>query len=275
MAAPIKLIATDLDGTLLRSDGTLSPRTRRALTGIVARGIHVVIATARPFRALRPLLESSPLQGWGVCQNGAVVYELGSLERVLGWELESAVARSIVVELRRELDGVAFACEMDDLFHCEPHFASRLQAMEPPQVTYGDALDLIVAPLTKLLVHHRLHGSEQLAQVTERVIGARATVTHSGAGFVEISAAGVTKASAIEALCVKLGIARAEVIAFGDMPNDLPMMRWAGRCVAVANAHADVLGCADEISPSNDDDGVAVLMERILSVQEQSAADGA
>jgi hydroxymethylpyrimidine pyrophosphatase-like HAD family hydrolase len=89
-------------------------------------------------------------------------------------------------------------------------------------------------------------------------------VTHSGAAFVEMSAAGVTKASGVRGLCERLGIGPGEVIAFGDMPNDLAMMRWAGRRVAVANAHADVLACADEVTASNDENGVALAIERLL-----------
>jgi len=260
----VRLIATDLDGTLLRSDGTISARTLAALRGAVERGIHVAIATARPFRALRPLIEASPFDGWGVCQNGAVVYEFASFERVLVWEMESAVAKDIVADLRREVTGVAFACEMDDLFCCEPHFASRLQAMEPPEITYGDALDLIVGPLTKLLAHHPDHASPDLATVAARVVGEQAVVTHSGAGFVELSAAGVTKAFGVGALCDRLGVAADEVIAFGDMPNDLAMMRWAGSRIAVANAHPDVLACADDVTAANDDDGVARVIEALL-----------
>lgn len=264
MPDSIQLIATDLDGTLLRSDGTLSARTLSALREADDRGIHVAIATARPFRAMRPLVEESRFRGWGVCQNGAVVYELPSFERVLAWEMDMVVAREIVGDLRSALGGVAFACEMDDLFHCEPQFESRLQAMEPPEITYGDALDLIAAPLTKLLVQHAAHASAELASLATRVVGERAVVTHSGAGLIEISTSGVTKAFGVGALCERLGVDPSAVIAFGDMPNDLAMMQWAGRCVAVANAHPDVIACAGEVAPSNDDDGVAVILEQLI-----------
>jgi Cof subfamily protein (haloacid dehalogenase superfamily) len=264
---PVKLIATDLDGTLLRSDGTISARTHSALTRAAARGVHVAVATARPFRALRPVVETSSIEGWGVCQNGAVIYELASFKRVHAWEMEVSLAKHVVMELRSAVDGVVFACEMDDLFHCEPLFESRLQAMEPPEVRYGDALELIVAPLTKLLAYHPSHGSAELAALAEAVIGTRAAVTHSGARFVEISAAGVTKASGVGALATRLGVDMSEIVAFGDMPNDLPMMAMAGRRIAVANAHPEVLACADDVALSNDDDGVAVVIEKMLDLE--------
>ena len=264
MPDAIKLIATDLDGTLLRSDGTISQRTLSALRAATARGVYVAIATARPMRALRPVIDGAGMTGWGVCQNGAVIHDLASLERVLAWEIERAVAARIVADLRRAVDGVVFAIEMDDVFHCEPRFDARMQALEPPGVRLGDALELITGPLTKLLAHHPAHNAHDLAAAAVRIIGDVAVVTHSGAPIIEISASGITKAFCVSALCERLGIDAGQVLAFGDMPNDLAMMRWAGRCVAVANAHADVIACADEVTGANDVDGVAAVIERLL-----------
>ena len=101
-----------------------------------------------------------------------------------------------------------------------------------------------------------------LLRVTRAIAGDVAVVTHSGTVFVEISAAGVTKAAALEGLCARLGVEAARVVACGDMPNDLPMFHWAGHGVAVANAHPDVLVAADEVTLSNDEDGVARVLER-------------
>lgn len=264
MSPSPRLIATDFDGTLLRSDLAISPRTLHALAAARAAGIHLVIATARPFRALRVVLEPAGIEGWAVCQNGAVVYHLPSYERTMAWHMEHSVAHQIVLDLRRNMDGVAFAFEADDVFQCEPAFDPRLQALVPEDVGYGDALALITSPLTKLLAYHPDVTSHDLAAVALGVIGERATVTHSGAPFIEISAAGVTKASGVAAVAETLGVEPADVIAFGDAPNDLPMLLWAGRAVAVANAHADVKAIAGEHAPSNDDDGVAAVIERLL-----------
>ena len=94
------------------------------------------------------------------------------------------------------------------------------------------------------------------------IAGNDAVVTYSGDTLLEVSGAGVSKASALAALCAQSLVSAADVLAFGDMPNDLPMLEWAGRAVAVANAHPDVLGIADEVTASNDDDGVAQVLER-------------
>jgi hydroxymethylpyrimidine pyrophosphatase-like HAD family hydrolase len=112
--------------------------------------------------------------------------------------------------------------------------------------------------------HPRLSADELLTHV--RSLGLEGfEVTHSGPPFVEISAAGITKARTLEALCLDFGIGPDQVIAFGDAPNDLPMLRWAGRGVAVANAHPSVLAEANDVAPSHEDDGVAVILEHLLN----------
>jgi hydroxymethylpyrimidine pyrophosphatase-like HAD family hydrolase len=128
----------------------------------------------------------------------------------------------------------------------------------------GDAIALCDPEPLKLIARHPdLVADELLARVHALgLCGFEAT--DSGAPFVEVAAAGVTKALALDALCVDLGIAADEVMAIGDAPNDLPMLRWAGLGIAVSNAHPSVLTEADEIAPSNEDDGVAVVVERLL-----------
>ncbi len=96
------------------------------------------------------------------------------------------------------------------------------------------------------------------------IAGETVTITHAGAPYLEISARGVHKGWALEALCARLGIPAEHVVAFGDMPNDLPMLQWAGCGVAMANAHPDVLAAADVVTRSNEEDGVAMVVERLL-----------
>ena len=119
--------------------------------------------------------------------------------------------------------------------------------------------------MTKLLVRHPAMDFAEVAERARRAVGEDAVVTWAGLRLVEISAAGVTKAFALERLCRRLGVAPAEVVAVGDMPNDLAMLAWAGTGVAVANATREVLDAADEVTAANTDDGVALLLERILA----------
>ena len=116
-------------------------------------------------------------------------------------------------------------------------------------------------------MRHPDYTAVELLSLVRDHAGSLADVTHSGAPFVEVSAAGMHKAVGLARLCQDLGIEASEVVAFGDMPNDIPMLSWAGLGVAVANADPDVLAIADEVTASHMDDGVAVVVERILAEQ--------
>ena len=258
-----RLVATDLDGTLLRSDGTGSERTAAALRAVQAEGIRTVLVTARPPRWLDPLAHLVGDGGVALCGNGAFVYDVRSRTVLSQHGIEADAVAAIVADLRRELPGVTFAAERASGFALEHGYQSLHpipgEAVRGPLGVRGDE------PVGKLLGRHPdLVEAEFLARVAE-VVGDRGIVAFSGAGgLAEISAPGVTKAAALESWCADLGIAAADVWAFGDMPNDLPMIAWAGTSFAVANAHPDVLAAADHVCPANDDDGVAQTLETLL-----------
>jgi Cof subfamily protein (haloacid dehalogenase superfamily) len=258
-----ELVATDLDGTLLRSDGTVSTRTRKALHAVHATGVPVTIVTARAPRWLEAVVESVGLElRYAVCSNGAIVYDLMRSEPLIHQSLAADVASTIVTRLREAAPGVAFACERESFSFREPDYVPLwpTPGMEGPRM---DALAFLAEPVSKLVVQHAKLSQEELYALVAGICGDDATATISGEVLVEISAAGVTKAYALAALCERLQIPQRAVIAFGDMPNDIPMLEWAGHGVAVANAHPDVIGVADEVTGTNDEDGVAQILERI------------
>lgn len=257
-----RLVATDLDGTLLRSDATVSERTRRAIRAVRDAGVHVTLVTARAPRWLRETVESLDLgSGYAICSNGAIVYDFALGASVTHHSLAADISTRIVEALRAAAPGVAFACERESLTFREPHYVPvwATPGMEPPQ---SDALEFVAEPLSKLVVQHPRLSQEDLYALVKGVCGEDATATISGEVLVEISAAGVTKAYALAALCDEIGVDSQAVLAFGDMPNDIPMLEWAGRGVAVENAHPDVIAVADEVTGANDDDGVAAALER-------------
>lgn len=129
----------------------------------------------------------------------------------------------------------------------------------------ADALALSAAGVTKLIVRHPDWALDALLARVAAIGAGRASITHSGAPFVEVAAPGVTKAAALAALCARHGIAQKEVLAFGDGLNDLPLLTWAGQGIAVGNAHPAVLAAATAITATNDEDGVAVVLERVVS----------
>jgi hydroxymethylpyrimidine pyrophosphatase-like HAD family hydrolase len=144
----------------------------------------------------------------------------------------------------------------------DPQYAALRPIADDAPAFVTDALTLCAEPATKLLVHHPVLPIADLLRATRDLAGDEAAVTHSSSVFVEVSATGVTKATALARLCAGLGIDAAHVVACGDMPNDLPMLRWAGHAVAVANAHPEVLAAVAEVTLSNDEDGVACVLER-------------
>jgi Cof subfamily protein (haloacid dehalogenase superfamily) len=266
-AGILRLAAIDLDGTLLRSDGTVSNRTRDAVSHAGEAGIEMVLVSARGPRGVGEVADALGVRGEAICSNGAVVLDLetGAVRRER--TIETEVVLELVDGLRERLPGILFAVEREAFAH-EPGFAAW-DWQPPPGTRVADAVELLEEAPTKLILRHAEHDVEAIAAVARRLAGGCASVSLSGEWVVEVSAAGVNKASALAELCEELGVAAAEVVAFGDQLNDLPMLSWAGRGVAVANAHPDVIEVADEVAASNDEDGVALVLERLTAAGER------
>jgi HAD superfamily hydrolase (TIGR01484 family) len=261
-----RLVATDLDGTLLRSDGTLSDRTAEVLVAVEEAGIEVVFVTARPPRWLDPLADAVAGHGTVICGNGAFVYDVGARTVLSANGFEQAVVRSLVADVRAAVPDVAFAAERASGLWFEAGFAHDPLHPVPADAVEAPIEQLAGEPVGKLLARSRsLPAADFLDRVSE-VVGTRASFAYSGAGgLAEINAAGVTKAVVLERWAAELGIGPEQVWAFGDMPNDLPMLAWAGVGWAVANAHPDVVAVADAHCGANDEDGVARALEPLLA----------
>jgi Cof subfamily protein (haloacid dehalogenase superfamily) len=255
---PFRLAAIDLDGTLLRSDGSLSERTRAALA---ASSLEIVVVSARGPRGVGEVVDAAGLEGTAIASNGAAIVDLATRCVTRERAIESEVAAALVADIRERLPGVLFGIERDAFAH--EHGFAAWNWTPPPDTRVADALELLDEPPRKLIVLHAEQALDAVAAAVRDVVGDRAAVYVSGDWLVEISAAGVNKATALAELCEERGIDSADVIAFGDHQNDVPMLAWAGRGVAVANAHPDAVAVADELAPSCDDDGVASVLERL------------
>jgi hydroxymethylpyrimidine pyrophosphatase-like HAD family hydrolase len=262
---PPKLVASDLDGTLVRSDGTLDNRTKRAIAAAESAGAVVVFCTARPHRGLTELADATGHRGVVICNNGAMLWDLHTESVIEASPLEPAIARELVALLEAEVPGGAWAVERTGGFGHEPGYVTRWPIPEGSTVAAVHAL--IAEPAVKLMLRHGSLTADDLLDRARAACGHLAELSHSSTtdALLEISAAGVSKATALARLCDQRAIDRDDVIAFGDMPNDLPMLAWAGRSVAVANAHPDVRAAADEVTASNDEAGVALVLERLFS----------
>lgn len=253
-----KVIATDLDGTLLRSDGALSARTEHVLRHAAGVGMRVIFVTARPPRWVDHFAHLVGTDGIILCANGAFVYDVRAGQIVEEHTIPEDVLLPVLEELRDALPGVTFGMERVDGLVLEPEFASEYA---PPGTRRGRAEDMLDRMPGKLLARCPDVAPEVFHDRVEAVLGDRLRVSFSGAiGLAEIGAPEVTKAAALARWTTGRGYHAAHVWAFGDMPNDLPMLRWAGAGVAVANAHRQVLAEADFMCPSNDEDGVAQVV---------------
>ncbi len=257
-----RLVASDLDGTIVRSDGTISERTVAALEAVERAGVPFVMVTGRPVRWMKQISEMTGHHGIAICANGALAYDLHTEQVVRSSLLAPEAALSVVAALREAIPGIAFAVErLESGFAHEPTYVPRWDSNDPR--TAAPIEDLLADGVVKLLARHEGINADELLAAAHAAVPAGATLTHSSAdGLLEMSAEGVSKASGLAAFAADHGVEAADVIAFGDMPNDLPMLAWAGHAVAVANAHPEVLAAANEVTASNDDDGVAEVLTR-------------
>ncbi|GGZ04743.1 HAD hydrolase family protein [Streptomyces nitrosporeus] len=270
LPAVTRLIATDLDGTLLRDDKTLSDRTIAALAAAERAGIEVFFVTGRPSRWMDVVSSHVHGHGMAICANGAAVADLRANGRLVEVRaLARDAALDVVRILRDAAPGTSFAVELTTGIHYEPAYppfhldpgatvavAEKLLHEEAPGTG---------TPVLKVLAHHPGLAPDDFLLLAREAAGDRASFTRSSpTALLEISALGVSKAGTLAACCAERGIAPSEVVAFGDMPNDVEMLGWAGSSFAMGNAHPAALAAASGVTLTNNEDGVAVVIERIL-----------
>ncbi|ORT57966.1 hydrolase [Streptomyces sp. CB03238] len=265
-----RLIATDLDGTLLRDDKSVSDRTISALAAAEEAGIEVFFVTGRPARWMGVVSDHVHGHGLAICANGAAVVDLHSGGKLLEVRpLERETALHVVQTLRREAPGTAFAVELATGFHYEPDYPpfwlDPVATVAPAEKLLHEEEPGTGAPVLKLLAHHADLTPDGFLALARTAAGDRASITRSSpSALLEISGLGVSKASTLALCCAERGISADEVVAFGDMPNDIEMLSWAGRSYAMGNAHPDVVAAASGRTVANNEDGVARIIEDIL-----------
>jgi Cof subfamily protein (haloacid dehalogenase superfamily) len=261
----IRLVATDLDGTLLHTDGTVTARTREVLNAVEDLGVTVVFVTGRPIRWMEHLWEHVGGHGLAIVSNGGILYDVHQHAVRLARTIPVEVSLEVAKTLREAVPGTTFAMERVEGFAKEPGFMPRLPA--PADLRIGPAEEILDEQVVKLLARHDEIAPEPFWAEVEAHVGHLVTTTWSAVGtLVEMSASGVSKASTLELLCADRGIDPAEVVAFGDMPNDLPMLEWAGTSYAMANAHETVRELADHVAPPNEEDGVATVLTELFGL---------
>ncbi|MFE5491224.1 Cof-type HAD-IIB family hydrolase [Streptomyces virginiae] len=266
-----RLIATDLDGTLLRDDKSVSPRTVAALAAAEEAGIEVFFVTGRPARWMDVVADHVHGHGLAICANGAAVVDLhAGREFVQVRALPRNAALTVVEALRAAAPGTSFAVELTTGINYEPDYPPFFKDpgahLATAEELLHEATDESAAPVLKLLAHHPEITPDEFLALARSAAGEYASITRSSpTSLLEISGHGVSKASTLALCCAERGITPDEVVAFGDMPNDVEMLSWAGTSYAMGNAHPDVITAASGRTDANNEDGVALVIERILA----------
>lgn len=270
----IKLVATDLDGTLLPTKHSASFITGEDRAQFVTaysvevlrraqdRSVYVVPVTARPLRTTLPIMEDYDLRRYAIVTSGARVYDRATGADLHVTSLDHRHALELVRALRAAFPGIAFASERGEEFVREPQYVTVYPP--PPGHLVAPAEEWLDAPVLKIMMKHADVTLDEMDKIAREFANDEVHFSTTGGTFVEMLSTATSKLAAVEALCAHLEISADEVVAFGDWPNDIPMLRWARTGVAPASAHAEVLDAADEICGSNDEDGVPRFLDELV-----------
>jgi Cof subfamily protein (haloacid dehalogenase superfamily) len=268
-----KLVATDLDGTLLDSDGEVSPRTRAALEACWDAGIPVVGVTGRGPRLLDSVRAALDGRGIAVLAQGGFVVDLERNEVLRTVGLPRDQAQSVIERIEAVAGELIVAVE-DAAEQTEVSGPLRVQHgfdwpyPEPAHLLPRHEV-LPEGPVLKAFLRSETLGQDELLARAKAVVDpVDAEVTHAGLGFIEVLPPGITKATGLAIALERYGVGFGDVLVFGDMPNDLPMLtavaEAGGTAVAVANAHPAVRAVTTRVTSGHDADGVARYLEALL-----------
>lgn len=262
----IKLIASDLDGTIVAPDGTITERTRRAFLDARAAGIHIVFVTGRPFRWLTPIIEAFGGLGTVICSNGAVLYDLEQDKIIWSRTLSAATAREAARIILTHEPQATFAAETTRGLHLGKDFADRNRTLGSQAVLDLDSDAIDEEGIVKFLARSKTMDIDDFYAAAAPELESLVSVTHSAleVSLLEMAHVDIHKAHTLDEYCRQLGITAEEVMAFGDMPNDLEMLQFAGQGYAMASGHPLALAIAQNTAPALAEDGVAQVIEGLL-----------
>jgi Cof subfamily protein (haloacid dehalogenase superfamily) len=263
----VRLVATDLDGTLLSPSGTVTERAREAVRAARDAGVVVVPVTGRPPQALWELAEECGLGPFGICANGAALVDIDRRSVIEVEPLAGEIAIGLVDLLRERVPGILLACDDLECFSYEPGFFASPVDWDEKMEEVVDVRSALASGCIKLIARAPDTDAAGLIRILEQRVGEIGHVTTSGLDWVDIGAPGVSKAYALERLCQRLEVHLSEVVAVGDNHNDLSFLAWAGVAMAPANAIPEVLALAHRVLPHNGEDGVAALLEEVAAAR--------
>lgn len=260
------LVASDIDGTLLLNWKPISTATIDAIHRCQDAGIPFVLVTGRPMRWLAPIAEQIPDLGRVVCLNGAVVYDIASQSVIDAHTIDSQTLAEITAAVRVDHPDARFAYETLNGGFIDREFVTG----RPREARIiDDVSELAGEDVVKVLVRLATSDSQAMHDLIDPLVDGtcHASFSEPDNGLVELAPFGITKAKTLSDLCDHLGVARSQVMAFGDMPNDIEMLSWAGHGVAMGNALGSVKAIAAAVTEAVDDDGVARYLVAVLDTR--------
>lgn len=263
-----KLIATDLDGTVVAHYGDITQRTIDAFRKAHSMGIEIFFVTGRPPRWMPEIKDAFGI-GNAICGNGAMLYDLHNDNILEQWLIEEEVQLEAVKRLRKAIPEISFAIESHNYFHREKIYIPRWD-VGLDNIGVHQIEEVITSPALKVLARcsqQELTSDEMLA-IAKVELDGLATVTHSNPhdSLLEISALGVSKGMTLAKMAARLGIDAADCVSFGDNPNDFSMLEWCGRSYAMADGHPDGPKYAKGVAAPCEEDGVAIIIEQLLEL---------
>lgn len=263
-----KLIATDLDGTIVTHDGVISQRTIAAFTRARDLGVEVFFVTGRPPRWMPEIREAFGF-GKAICGNGAMLYDLMGDKVLEEWLIGIEEQHETVNRLRKAIPQVSFAVESHNYFHREKAYIPRWD-VGLDNIGVNTIEEAIKAPALKMLARcsQQNLSSDEMLEIALIELEGLVTVTHSNPhdSLLEISALGVSKGATLARMAERLGLSAEDCVAFGDNPNDFSMLAWAGRSYAMSSGHPDGAKYAKSIAGPCEEDGVAIAIEALLDL---------
>jgi Cof subfamily protein (haloacid dehalogenase superfamily) len=263
-----KLIATDLDGTIVPHYGQISDRTKEAFTNAHNEGIEIFYVTGRPPRWMPEIAEAFSV-GHGICGNGAMLYDIHNQKILEEWLMPVTNQIETVNRLRLAIPTISFAVEAHNYFHREKAYVPRWD-VGLDNIGVHDITEIMESPALKILARcsDQELTSDEMLEIALKELEGVATVTHSNAhdSLLEINALGISKGATLSKMAERHGITAEESVAFGDNPNDFTMLSWAGRSWAMADGHPDGHKHAKFIADPHQEDGVAKEIEKLLEL---------
>ena len=263
-----KLIATDLDGTIVNHDGTISDRTVATFKRARDMGVEIFFVTGRPPRWMPEIREAFGF-GNAICGNGAMLYDLLGDKVLEEWLISVEDQLETIKRLRIAIPSVSFAVESHSYFHREKAYIPRWD-VGLDNIGVHTIEEVLKSPALKMLARcsQQNLSSDEMLEIALKELDGLVTVTHSNPhdSLLEISALGVSKGATLARMAERLGITADECVTFGDNPNDFSMLEWAGRSYAMSSGHPDGAKYAKSLAGACEDDGVAIAIEALLDL---------